>query len=492
MRTILNLIDGQWVPSRDGRVFKDVNPADRRDVIAQVSRSSARDIDAAVRAAKRALPQWSQMPAPKRAMVLFRSARLLEERKEELAKAMVREMGKTLREAQGDVQEAIDTAYYFGGEGRRLFGHTVPSELPNKMCLTLRRPVGVCGLITPWNFPLAIPSWKVYPALICGNTIALKPAEDTPLLSALFGEILIESGLPKGVLNIVNGFGPEAGAALVRHPGTALISFTGSSAVGSWIASECGKRLKKCSLEMGGKNAQIVMDDADLDLAVKAGVWGAFATSGQRCTATSRMIVHTKVYDRYLKLFRSEMDKLVLGNPVDIKTDVGPLINRSQLDRVERYIKIGKKEGARLLKGGGRDVTGERKHGLYFKPALFTGVTPKMRIAQEEIFGPVTAFIRVKDFDEAIRVVNNSFYGLSSSIFTRDVVKAVRALHEIEAGITYINASTIGAEAHLPFGGVKRTGNGHREAGLMALDIFSEWKTVFVDYSGRLQKAQID
>ncbi len=485
MNEYKNFVNGERVFSKTGKTFLDVNPADRRDVIGRMQRSGPADIDRAVKAAKEALSGWKATPAPKRAQILFKSARILEERKEELARTMSREMGKIMKETRADVQEAIDTAYFFAGEGRRLYGQTVPSELKNKMCLTLRRPVGVCGLITPWNFPLAIPSWKVYPALICGNTAVLKPAEDTPLMSLLFAELLAESGLPKGVLNVVTGFGEEAGAALVKSKEVALISFTGSSSVGSLIAASCGKSLKRVSLEMGGKNAQIVMEDADLPLAVEAALWGAFATSGQRCTAASRIILHEKIHDKFVKFFLARAKKIKIGAASDSSTEMGPIINQKQLNQIHRHVQRAKKEGARLVLGGSFD-------GLFYRPTVFTHVRPHMKIARVEVFGPVVAFIKVRDYEEAIRVINDSSYGLSSSIFTRDVIRAVRSMESIETGITYINSSTIGAEAHLPFGGVKNSGNGHREAGPTALDIFSEWKTIFIDTSGRLQKAQMD
>jgi len=487
-----NFIGGKWVPSVENLFFKDLNPADTRDILGRFRRSTAPDAHRAVRAAKDALPGWSATPAPKRAEVLFRSARILEEKKEELSKVMTREMGKTLKETRGDVQEAIDTAYFFGGEGRRLYGQTTPSELKNKICFTVRRPVGVVALITPWNFPLAIPSWKVYPALICGNTAVLKPAEDTPLTALLFAQILEEAGLPPGALNVITGFGSEAGAALSRHPDVDLVSFTGSSKVGSLIAQTCGKALRRFSLELGGKNAQVVMEDADLGLAVSGAVWGAFATSGQRCTATSRIYVHEKVYSKFEEAFVAAAACLTLGSGEDPATEVGPVINGAQLRRIDRYVQGAKKAGARLLCGGSTDRHEARRHGFFYRPTVFSKVTQSMRVMREEVFGPVACLAKVKDFDEAIRAVNDSDYGLSSSIYTRDVSRALRSLEETQNGITYINSPTIGAEAHLPFGGVKKTGNGHREAGQTALDIFSEWKTVYMDASGRLQRAQMD
>lgn len=492
MKSYKNYIDGQAVGAISDETFLDRNPADRRDILGAVPRSAAADIDRAVQSAKKAMPGWAATPPPRRAEVLFRSAQILEQKKEELARLMTREMGKLLRESRADVQEAIDTAYFFAGEGRRLYGQTVPSELKNKMCLTLRRPVGVCGLITPWNFPLAIPAWKVYPALICGNALVLKPAEDTPLMSLSFAEILAAAGLPAGVMNVVTGFGKEAGAPLARHKDVSLVSFTGSSEVGSWIASICGKLLKRCSLEMGGKNAQIVMEDADLDLAVTAALWGAFATSGQRCTATSRIILHEKIYHPFLKLFLKAAADLKIGHGDDPSTNLGPIINETQLRQIHRRVQRARKEGARLVLGGKIERAGERKHGYFYRPTIFTGVSSRMSVAQVEIFGPVVGLIKVKNYEEAIRVINDSVYGLSSSIFTQNVARAIKSIEDIQSGITYINSSTIGAEAHLPFGGIKKTGNGHREAGVTALDIFSEWKTVYLDTSGKLQRAQMD
>lgn len=492
MKTYQNFIGGEWLPAKGGETFLDVNPANRREILGRFQRSRVVDVGWAVNAAKKALADWMLTPAPKRGQILFRSAQILETRKEELARLMTGEMGKVLKEAQADVQEAIDTAYFFAGEGRRLEGHTIPSELRNKTCLTLRRPVGICGLITPWNFPLAIPSWKVYPALICGNTLVLKPAEDTPLMSLVFAEILTEAGLPGGVLNVVTGFGEEAGAALVSHPDVSLISFTGSSEVGSQIAALCGKNLKRSALEMGGKNAQVVMPDADLDLAVEAALWGAFATSGQRCTATSRIILHEKIYKRFLDAFVARAKRLKLGPPNESGTEVGPIINQKQLQRIHRFVQKARKEGGRVVLGGSVDRAGAKQYGHFYKPTIFTNVSPRMRIAQEEVFGPVVCFIKVKTYEEAIQIVNDTSYGLSSSLFTRDLGLAVRSMTDIQSGITYINSSTIGAEAHLPFGGTKRTGNGHREGGRTALDIFSEWKTVYMDTSGRLQKAQME
>ncbi|HMF47936.1 MAG TPA: aldehyde dehydrogenase family protein, partial [Candidatus Saccharimonadales bacterium] len=417
---------------------------------------------------------------------------LLRKNKEELARIETREMGKVLKETRGDVQEGIDCAFYVAGEGRRLFGETTPAELPNKFAMSVRAPVGVCALITPWNFPLAIPTWKLFPALICGNTVILKPAEDTPHTATRFVEILNEAGVPPGVVNLVHGRGEEVGAALVRHRDVQLVSFTGSAAVGREIASVCGQNLTRVSLELGGKNAQIVMEDADLDLAVEGALWGAFGTTGQRCTATSRLLVHRDVAKKTIDMLVERARKIKIGDGLDESVEMGPLINQAAREKVVRYIDIGKQEGARLLTGGAIYDQGACAGGYFFQPTIFDQVKPAMRIAQEEIFGPVLSVIEISSFDEAIAVLNGTAYGLSSSIYTNDVARAFRSMRDIEAGITYINGPTIGAEVHLPFGGVKDTGNGHREAGTTVYDIFSEWKSIYVDYSGKLQKAQID
>ncbi|MCH6546672.1 MAG: aldehyde dehydrogenase family protein, partial [Deltaproteobacteria bacterium] len=450
------------------------------------------DVHRAVSAAKKAFPKWRLVPAPKRGAILQRVGELLRERKEEIARTMTREMGKILKETRGDVQEGIDTAFYTAGEGRRLFGATTPSELPDKFAMSIRVPVGVCGLITPWNFPMAIPTWKLFPALLCGNTVVLKPAEDTPATAVKLDEILEEAGVPAGVANLVHGTGEETGAALVRHKDIQLISFTGSAAVGREIAAACGQDLKRVSLELGGKNAQIVMEDADLDLALEGALWGAFGTTGQRCTATSRLILHRDIKETLTKRLTTLATKIKIGDGLDESVEMGPLINEAARQKVHRYVQIGKKEGARLLTGGETYEKGKQANGCFYLPTVFDQVTPTMRIAQEEIFGPVISLIEVQDFDEAIEVLNGTSYGLSSSIYTRDMARAFRAMRDIQAGITYVNGPTIGAEVHLPFGGVKDTGNGHREAGTTVYDIFSEWKAVYIDYSGKLQKAQID
>jgi alpha-ketoglutaric semialdehyde dehydrogenase len=482
-----NLIGGDWVDAAGGETFESLVPA-TGESLGTFPRSTRADVDRAVEAAKAAFEDWRLVPAPERGTILFRFAQLLEQRKDELTDLMTREMGKVRAEAGGDVQEAIDMSYYMGGEGRRLFGQTTPSELRDKFMMSVRMPIGVVGAITPWNFPIAIPSWKLCPALVCGNTVVLKPAEDTPLLADRFARLLAEAGVPPGVVNLVNGFGEEAGEALVRHPDVAVITFTGSRETGVAVTKAAADTLKHVHLELGGKNAIIVMDDADVELAVEGIVWSAFGTSGQRCTAGSRVIVHKAVYGELQTELVAAAERLRLGPGWEDETDVGPLINRAALEKVHSYTRIGKDEGASLLTGG-EPVEGE---GFYYRPTVFADVEPQMRIAQEEIFGPTTALIPVGSFEEAVAAANSVQYGLSSSIYTRDVNRAFRAIRDLQAGITYVNAGTIGAEVHLPFGGVKATGNGHREAGQAALDVFTEWKSIYVDYSGKLQRAQID
>jgi alpha-ketoglutaric semialdehyde dehydrogenase len=487
-----NHIEGKWLTAATGKTFENRNPANRDELIGLFPASSAEDVDAAVQAAKKAFSSWRLVPAPKRGELLYRVGELLRKHKEEIACGMTREMGKILKETRGDVQEGIDTAFYVAGEGRRLFGETTPAELPDKFAMSVRMPIGVCALITPWNFPMAIPTWKMFPALLCGNTVVLKPAEDTPLTATRLVEILTEAGIPPGVVNLVHGRGEEVGAALVRHPDVQLVSFTGSSAVGRQIAAVCGQNLKRVSLELGGKNAQVVMEDADVDLAVEGALWGAFGTTGQRCTATSRLIVHRDVAKTITDALMARAQAIKIGDGLDESVEMGPLINQPAREKVLRYIDIGKREGARLLIGGAVHDADACANGYFFQPTIFDRVKPVMRIAQEEIFGPVLSIIEIANFEEAVEVLNGTAYGLSSSIYTRDVTRAFRSMRDIEAGITYVNGPTIGAEVHLPFGGVKNTGNGHREAGTTVYDIFTEWKSIYIDYSGKLQKAQID
>jgi aldehyde dehydrogenase (NAD+) len=487
-----NFIDGEWVDASTGETFENRNPANWDEVVGIFPRSSKEDVDRAVRAARKAYKEWRLVPAPVRGEIMKKAGDIMVERKEEIARLMTREMGKILAETRGDVQEGIDTAYYAFGESRRLFGHTVPSELPNKFNMTMRMPIGVAGLITPWNFPMAIPSWKIFPALTCGNTVVFKPASDTPATATVLVEILLEAGVPPQAINLVHGTGSEVGIPIVEHPDIDLISFTGSSKVGKIINEKAGRQLKRVSLELGGKNAQIVMDDANLELALEGVLWGAFGTTGQRCTATSRLILHEKIHDKFVEMLVDATTKLKLGNGLDESVQVGPVINKGQLETIHSYVEIGKKEGATLLCGGEPAEDGDLKKGFFYKPTIFVDVKPSMRIAQEEIFGPVLSVIKVGSLDEAIEVLNGTVYGLSSSIYTQDVNNAYKAMRDIEAGITYINGPTIGAECHMPFGGVKETGNGHREGGWTVYEFFSEVKTVYVDFSGRLQRAQID
>ena len=487
-----NLVDGEWVESSSGETFENLNPADTRDLVGIFQKSNKADVDAAVDAATRAFAKWRLVPAPRRAEIVFRAAEILAERKEDYAKDMTREMGKVLAETRGDVQEAIDTAYYMAGEGRRLFGPTTPSELPNKFAMAVRQPVGVCGMIAPWNFPMAIPSWKLLPAIVCGNTCVIKPAEDTPLSTFNLVRVLMEAGLPKGVINIVAGYGPEAGAPIVDHRGIHAISFTGSSEVGRMVGAKAAESFKHCSLELGGKNPMIVLDDANLDLAIEGGLWGAFGTTGQRCTATSRIIVQKGVYREFVDRYIERAKKLKVGNGLEETSEMGPAINKEQMERDLNYIEIGKTEGAKLKCGGNRLEKGDYQYGFFVEPTVFVDVQPKMRIAQEEIFGPVVSIIPCDGFEDAIEIANDIKYGLSTALYTKDVNKAFTATRDLHAGITYINAPTIGAEVHLPFGGVGATGNGHREGGIGAIDFYTQWKAVYVDYSDRLQRAQID
>jgi aldehyde dehydrogenase (NAD+) len=488
----MNLIGGDWKAARSGETFEDRNPAHWSELLGSFPRSGPEDMDAAVAAARAAYRDWRATPPPRRGEILLRAGLLLEQRKEELARTMTKEMGKVLEEARGDVQEAIDMAFFAAGLGRRPFGETIPSELPDKFCFTWREPVGVVGVITPWNFPVAVPSWKLFPALMAGNTIVFKPAEDTPLCGVRLAEVLLEAGLPAGVLNLVHGTGPEAGAPLVAHPDVNCISFTGSTEVGKEIAVECGRTLKRVGLELGGKNAIVVLDDASLELAVDGAVWAAFGTTGQRCTAASRLIVQNGVAADFVDSLKGRAEALRVGDGLQDGVQVGPIVNMQQLRRVHRYTQVAREERATVLTGGEVLAEGELADGWFYPPTIFTDVQPEMRVAREEIFGPSTSVMVADSLDQALEYANATAYGLSLSIYTNDVRSAFRAMRELESGIVYVNAPTIGAEIQLPFGGVKQTGNGHREAGTTAMDEFTEWKSIYVDYSGRLQRAQID
>lgn len=496
MTTFRNFIGGQWVAPSSDQHFENRNPADTTDVIGLFPESATTDIDRAVESARRGFEVWKRTPAPARGDVLRRVGDLMAARKEEIANLATREMGKPLAETRGDVQEGIDTAYYAATEGRRLFGHTVPSELRNKWAMSMRRPIGVCGLITPFNFPMAIPTWKAFPALLCGNSVVLKPAEDVPHTSHVLVEILLDAGLPPEVIQLVHGNGEVVGKALVEHPHVPVISFTGSTETGRSVGETCGRMHKRLSLEMGGKNAQIVLNDANLELALEGVLWGAFGTTGQRCTATSRLILQDGIHDEFVTELVKRAERLRLGDGRHAQTDVGPMINQPGREKALHYIGVGNEQGAKLQCGGevatGTSHSGTLDNGWFFQPTIFTDVTAGSRLDQEEIFGPVLSVIRVKSAEEAFAVNNGVRYGLSSSLYTNDVNIAFRALQELDNGITYVNAPTIGAEAHLPFGGVKETGNGHREGGWEVYEFYSETKVGYIDYSGALQRAQID
>jgi alpha-ketoglutaric semialdehyde dehydrogenase len=490
-QTFHHHIAGEWCDSTSGGIFESRNPADDRDVIGRFQQGTAADVAMAIRSAASAQPMWQRTPAPKRGEILYAFGALMAQHKERLARAMTREMGKVLAEARGDVQEGIDIAFLMAGEGRRMAGETVPSELPDKWAMSIRQPLGVAGIITPWNFPIAIPCWKMMPALVTGNTVVFKPASDTPHCATLLVELMAEAGFPAGTVNLVTGRGEEVGDAIVDSPDVPVISFTGSSATGKRIAERAARRLKRVSLELGGKNGIVVMADADLDLATDGILWSAFGTTGQRCTAASRVVVDRPVIDELLAKLEARARTLRLGPGADPATDVGPLINAGALEKVASYIEIGRGEGD-LVVGGSPATDGSLANGHFFSPTIFSSVKPMDRIAQEEIFGPVLSVIPVDGYQAAVTAINQTRYGLSSSIFTRDANTAFRAMRDLETGIVYVNAGTTGAETHLPFGGWKETGNGHREAGHAALETFTEWKSIYVDFSGRLQRAQID
>ena len=487
-----NYIDGRWVPSSSGKTFENRNPANTDDLIGRFQSSNRADVDAALHAAACAYETWRLVPAPLRAEILFKAAQLIVERKEQYARDMTREMGKVLSETRGDVQEAIDMTFYIAGEGRRMFGQTVPSELRNKFAMSVRQPPGVCSIITPWNFPMAIPSWKIIPALVCGNTVVFKPASQTPLSAYNFVKVLEDAGVPKGVVNMVTGDGDEVGTPLTTSESVRVVSFTGSTHVGRIVNQAAAPTFKKVHLEMGGKNVVMIMDDANLELAVDGCLWGGFGTTGQRCTAASRVVVHEKVYKAFVEQFVARATALVVGDGLEPNTEVGPSNSKPQLETVMKYVQIGREEGATLACGGHRLDRGPYAKGYFHEPTVFTDVKPAMRIAREEIFGPVVSVLPCRSLEEAVEIGNGVEYGLSASIYTQDINRAFSAMRDLYTGIFYVNAPTIGAEVHLPFGGTKNTGNGHREAGVAALDVFSEWKSIYIDFSGKLQRAQID
>jgi aldehyde dehydrogenase (NAD+) len=489
--TYRNYIDGEWSASSSGETFENRNPANTDDLIGVFQQSNEADAKRAIEAAARAYERWRLVPAPLRAEILFKAAQIIAARKEDFARDMTREMGKVLNETRGDVQEAIDMTFYMAGEGRRMFGQTVPSELRNKFAMSVRQPIGVCSIITPWNFPMAIPSWKIIPALVCGNTVVFKPSSQTPLSALNFVNVLIEAGVPKGVVNMVTGEA-EVGTAFTTDERVSVVSFTGSTCVGRIVNQAAAPGFKKVHLEMGGKNVVMIMDDANLELAVDGCLWGGFGTTGQRCTAASRVVVHEKVYKTFVDQFVARARTLVVGDGLRPETQVGPSNSGGQLETVMKYVKIGRDEGAKLVTGGSRLETGAYGKGYFHEPTVFADADPKMRIAREEIFGPVVSIMPCRSVEQAIEIANGVEYGLSASIYTQDINRAFQAMRDLYTGIFYVNAPTIGAEVHLPFGGTKNTGNGHREAGVAALDVFSEWKSIYIDFSGRLQRAQID
>ncbi|MEG0471257.1 MAG: aldehyde dehydrogenase family protein [Solibacillus sp.] len=488
---LLNFIGGNWIEESTLQNIPVINPANGEE-LATLPLSTKVEVDFAVHEAKSAQKTWAQIPAPKRAQYLYDIAFKLKEKKEQLAQTLTREMGKVIEEARGEVQEGIDMALYMAAEGRRLFGETVPSELPDKFAMSVRSPIGVAGLITPWNFPIAIATWKAFPALIAGNTVVWKPSNETPMMAYELAKIFEEVELPKGVVNVVFGSGPTVGTAMIEHPDIRVISFTGSTVTGSKVAELGGKHLKKVSLEMGGKNAVIVMDDANIELAVEGILWSAFGTAGQRCTACSRVIVHRDVKEQLEERLIQETKKLTIGDGLDPSVKIGPVINKAALEKINHFVQIGKEQGASLLIGGQILNTGAYEHGFYYEPTIFTDVQPDSILAHEEIFGPVISIIEVASLEEAIEVNNSVKFGLSSSIFSQDINKVFKAQQLLDTGIVYVNAGTTGAEIHLPFGGTKGTGNGHRDSGQAALDVYTEWKSIYVDYSGKLQRAQID
>ena len=479
-----NYIGGQWVASESGRTYEITNPAKKTAVVGEFQTSTAKDALRAVAAAKNALPAWADTPAPSRASVLYRALNILERRGDEIARTITIEEGKTLADAMGEVKRSMNIMEYAAGEGRRMFGYTTPSELPNTVAYTVRRPVGVVAVITPWNFPLAIPAWKIAPALICGNAVVFKPASSTPMTGVKLAEVFEEAGLPAGVLNMVTGPGSSVGNAFVESPNVNGISFTGSTEIGTEINAEGARGLKKVQCEMGGKNAVILLADADLDKALGGIVQAAFGSTGQRCTATSRVIVEEPIYDDFMAQLIERTGKLKIGDGLDPDVDVGPLASEAQFDTVMGYIGIGAEEGADLVYGGKPREGGIFDDGFYIEPTIFTDVDPSMRIAQEEIFGPVLTVFKAKDLHEAVEISNNVKFGLSSSIYTKDLTLAYEYVNSIEAGMVHINSPTLGGEVHLPFGGLKSSGVGNREQGTEAVEFFSDVVTVYVDYAG--------
>ena len=486
-----NFINGQWVESESSRTVENINPANTDDQLGTIRQATRDEARSAVEAASQAFRDWRTTPAPTRGRIVNRAARLMEEHKEEIAQLLTREEGKTIAESRGELQRSINVAEFCAGESRRLNGETIQSELPANFAYTIKQPLGVVACVTPWNFPVAIPVWKIAPALVAGNTVVFKPASLTPATAVRIVEIFEEAGIPKGVLNLVLGSGSDAGDEIISHPAVKAVSFTGSNEVGIRLYEQVSRRGAKVQCEMGGKNPVIVLEDADLELAVESTAQGAFGSSGQRCTATSRVVVVNDIADRFVDALVKRADSMRIGAGSDPATEMGPSVDESQYKTVLQYIDIGREDGAELKCGGKRAEGDGLDKGFFVRPTVFDHVTPDMRVAREEIFGPVLSVLRVRDFDEAMRVANDSEYGLSSSIFTSDATRIFRFVDEIETGMTHINSPTTGGEAHIPFGGIKGTGIGDREQGSTALDFYTDLKVVYVDYTGRKREGNL-
>ena len=491
MTTYSNFINGQWIKSGSTKKVANINPADIDDVIGEIPLATRDEARAAVAAAANAFHSWRSTPAPARGRIVAQAARLMEQHKEELAQILTREEGKTIAESRGELQRSINVADFCAGESRRLNGETIQSELPLNFAYTIKQPLGVVACVTPWNFPVAIPVWKIAPALVAGNTVVFKPASLTPATAVRIVELFAEAGIPEGVLNLILGSGSEAGDEIINHPAVKAISFTGSNGVGIRLYEQASRRGAKVQCEMGGKNPVVVMEDADMDLAVESTAQGAFGSSGQRCTATSRAVVVDQIADEFVDRIIKRANAMRLGAGADPRTEMGPSVDESQFNTVLRYIDSGREDGATLVCGGSRATGNGLDKGYFVRPTVFDRVTPDMRIAREEIFGPVLSVLRVKDFDEAMAVANDCEYGLSSSIFTNDAARIFRFVDEIETGMTHVNSPTTGGEAHIPFGGTKGTGIGDREQGSTALDFYTELKVVYVDYTGRKREGNL-
>ena len=491
MDTYKNFIGGKWVESSSSKSVKNINPANTDDVIGTNRQATREEARAAVEAAAAALPEWRRTPPPARGKIVAKAARLMEAAKEELAQILTREEGKTISESRGELQRSINVAEFCAGESRRMNGETIFSELPSNFVYTIKQPLGVVACVTPWNFPVAIPTWKIAPALVAGNTVVFKPATLTPATAVRIVEIFEEAGIPPGVLNLILGSGSEAGDEIIGHPAVKAVSFTGSNPVGIRLYEQVSRRGAKCQCEMGGKNPVVILEDCDMELAIENTAQGAFGSSGQRCTATSRAVVVDKIADEFVDRVAKRAQSMRIGDGMDPQTEMGPSVDETQFNTVLQYLNIGREDGATLVCGGERATGNGLGKGYFVKPTVFDNVTPDMRIAREEIFGPVLSVMRVKGFEEAMTVANDTEFGLSSSIFTNDVARMFRFVDEIETGMTHINSPTTGGEAHIPFGGIKGTGIGEREQGSTALDFYTELKVVYVDYTGRKREGNL-